>query len=416
MKSLSNHQKKSLPIIAAILAIGAVLAMTILFWNKNGGEGGAGEDAHGHAETEKTEGAKESRTAGEEGSEETHDDEGLVKLSVTQTEKAGITTSIAGPATINNMVKLPGEVRVNDDLTAHVVPRLSGVAESVPAQLGQTVKKGQVLAVISSPDLADLRSAANAAQVRLGMAKTVYEREKKLWQDRISAQQDYQQAEQALREAELALQTARSKLAALEVSVAGGALNRYELRAPFDAVVVEKHITLGEAVQENTNVFVLTDLSRVWVDIAVTPKDLGSVRSGASATVTATGSDLTAVGKVSYVGSLVGAQTRTATARVVIANPGGAWRPGLFVDVMLVQGTKQAAVAVPVNAIQTVEDKPVVFVAVEGGFRAQPVVTGTIDGKGVEILEGLRPGTRYVNGGSFVLKAELGKGSAEHGH
>ena len=416
MTPLNNHQKKNLPIIAAIVAVGVVLALAILFWNRGSKEGSAGEDVHGHAESQQVEHAKEGSSAGKEGAEEEHDDEGVVKLTVMQAEQAGITTAVAGPAAISNTVRLPGEVRVNDDLTAHVVPRLGGVAESVPAQLGQSVKKGEVLAIISSPELADLRSAANAAQVRLGLAKTIYEREKKLWQDRISAQQDYQQAEQALREAELTVQAARSKLAALEVGAAGGALNRYELRAPFDAVVVEKHITRGEAVQENTNVFVLTDLSRVWVDIAVSPKDLASVRSGATATVTATGSDLRAVGKVSYVGALVGAQTRTATARVVIDNPGGAWRPGLFVDVALVQGTKQAAVAIPVDALQTVEDKPVVFVVNEGGFRAQPVVAGTNDGKGVEILEGLRAGTRYVNGGSFVLKAELGKGSAEHGH
>ncbi|MDN4040318.1 efflux RND transporter periplasmic adaptor subunit, partial [Massilia sp. YIM B02443] len=99
----------------------------------------------------------------------------------------------------------------------------------------------------------------------------------------------------------------------------------------------------------------------------------------------------------------------------MIDNPGGAWRPGLFVDVALVQGTKQAAVAIPADAIQTVEDKPVVFVVTEGGFRTQPIVAGINDGKGVEILEGLAAGTRYVNRGSFVLKAELGKGSAEHG-
>ena len=416
MTPLQNHRKKNLPIIAAIVAVGVVLAMAILFWNKGSAEGSDGGDAHGHAESGEKEGAKEAGGAGDERAEDEHKDEGVVKLPVMQAEKAGITTAVAGAATIENIVKLPGEVRVNDDLTAHVVPRLGGVAESVPAQLGQTVKKGQVLAVISSPELADLRSAASAAQVRLGLAKTIYEREKKLWEDRISAQQDFQQAEQALREAELTLQAARSKLAALEVGAGGGGLNRYELRAPFDAVVVEKHITRGEAVQENTNVFVLTDLSRVWVDVAVTPKDLASVRSGATAVVSATGSDMKAVGKVSYVGALVGAQSRAATARVVIDNPGGAWRPGLFVDVALVQGTKQAAVAIPADAIQTVEDKPVVFVVTEGGFRTQPIVAGINDGKGVEILEGLAAGTRYVNRGSFVLKAELGKGSAEHDH
>lgn len=391
-------ERSNKPLIAAILAIGLVLALVILFWDRDGG----GDDAHSHdKEAEAT---------------EAHADEGVVKLSEEQIRSAGITLASAGPATITNTIRLPGEIRVNEDLTAHVVPRLPGVAEAAPAELGQAVKKGQVLAVISSPALADLRSALDAARTRLTLATTLYEREKKLWQDRISPEQDYLLARQARREAELAEQAARSKLASLDVKTGGGALSRYELRAPFDGIVVEKHITLGEAVQENTNVFVLSDLSRVWVDMAVTPKDLGTVRSGVDAIITAPTAGLSAKGKVSYVGALVGAQTRSAVARVVIDNPEGAWRPGLFVDVTLAQGRRDAQVAVPLGAIQSVDDKPSVFVATVDGFRAQPVRTGIVDGETVEILDGLAPGARYVNVGSFVLKAELGKGSAEHSH
>jgi len=406
MNTESNRSKTSLPLIAAIVVLGAVLAVVILFWNRDG----AAPDSHGdvsHAAT---------GAGTPEGEKDTDADDELIRLSAAQIKSAGITTAVSAPASITNMIRLPGEVRVNEDLTAHVAPRLSGIAESSLAELGQSVKKGQVLAVISSPALADLRSTLDAAQSRLVLARTLYEREKKLWQDRISAEQDYLQAQQAFREAELAVQTARSKLTALDVKTGGGALNRYELRAPFDAMVVEKHITLGEAVQENTNVFVLSDLSRVWVDLAVTPKDLGTVRSGVAATVTAPTAGMSAKGRVSYVGSLVGAQTRSAIARVVIDNPQGAWRPGLFVDVMLAQGTRMAPVTVAASAIQTVEDKPSVFVATPDGFRAQPVKTGTVDGDTVEILEGLAPGVRYVNQGSFVLKAELGKDSAGHGH
>jgi len=414
MTAPNKQNKKSMPLIAAIVAVGAVLALAILFWNR---EPAGDDDGHGHAESAHTEAPKAAAKDGaKEGAEEEHGDEDVVKLGAEQIKSAGITSAIAGPATITNTIRLPGEVRVNEDLTAHVVPRLPGVAESAPVELGQSVKKGQVLAVISSPALADLRSSLDAAQTRLALAKTLYEREKKLWQDRISAEQDYLQAQQAFREAELAAQTARSKLTALDVKTGGGALNRYELRAPFDGVVVEKHITIGEAVAENTNVFVLSDLSRVWVDLAVTPKDLGTVRSGVDATITAPTAGLSAKGKVSYVGSLVGAQTRSAIARVIIDNPEAAWRPGLFVDVLLSQGTRVAPVTVPVGAIQTVEDKPSVFVVTEEGFRAQPVRTGIVDGPAVEILEGLAPGVRYVNNGSFVLKAELGKGSAEHAH
>jgi len=135
--------------------------------------------------------------------------------------------------------------------------------------------------------------------------------------------------------------------------------------------------------------------------------------------VKASAFDARASGKITYVGSLLGEQTRTAKARVALANPDRAWRPGLFVSVDVPSGLASdaaAAVTVAADAIQTVDDKPVVFVKAAGGFRAQPVVPGRSDGKLTEILKGLSAGAQYAAAGSFVLKAELGKDSAEHAH
>jgi cobalt-zinc-cadmium efflux system membrane fusion protein len=400
-------QNKSYRAVFVIVAIGVVLGAAILFWKKDSGAP-AGEG--GQEEKPAAAGKAETRKAGPKHGGE----EGLVHLTPQQIQQAGIQTAAADAATIENAVQLPGEVRFNEDRTAHIVPRLPGVADSVQAALGQKVIKGQVLAVISSPELAELRSTLNAARTRLDLARTTYEREKKLWEDKISAQQDYLQAQQAYQEARIAANNAQSKLSALGVTAGNGALNRYELRAPFDGVIVEKHISLGEAVKEDANVFLLSDLSRVWVDVVVAPKDLGVVRVGETATVKAAAADLSATGKVSYVGALVGEQTRSATARVELVNPSLAWRPGLFVNVSLVQGSKRAAVAVRSDALQTVEDKPVVFVEVAEGFKAQPVVVGARDKSYTEILQGLAAGTTYAATGSFVLKAEQGKSSAEH--
>ncbi|MFK3741338.1 efflux RND transporter periplasmic adaptor subunit [Massilia sp. TN1-12] len=410
MKSIT--ETKSWKPVMLVVIIGVVLAVAIMFWKRDAGTG-AGEGAE-RAEAQAS--AKEGKggQAAEEGGHES--EEGLVRLTAPQIEQAGIKTMTAAAATVATTVQLPGEVRFNEDRTAHVVPRLPGVAEAVPAELGQTVKKGQVLAVISSPELAEMRSTLNAARTRLDLTRTTYEREKKLWQDKISAEQDYLQAQQAYQEAQIAERNAQSKLTALGVTPASGGLNRYELRAPFDGVIVEKHISLGEAVKEDANVFLLSDLSRVWVNVIVTPKDLGFVRVGETATVKAAAADLVASGKVTYVGALVGEQTRSATARVELANPSMAWRPGLFVNVELVQGSKHAAVAVSNDALQTVEEKQVVFVKVDEGFKAQPVTVGANDGKFVEIREGLRAGAVYADKGSFVLKAEQGKDGAEHGH
>jgi len=408
MKSITET-KSWKPVLLVVVA-GAVLAAAILFWKKDAGAGASegGERAEAQVPAKEGKGGHGAEESGHES------EEGLVRLTAPQIEQAGIKTLAAGAATVATTVQLPGEVRFNEDRTAHVVPRLPGVAESVLAELGQTVKKGQVLAVISSPELAEMRSTLNAARTRLDLTRTTYEREKKLWQDKISAEQDYLQAQQSYQEAQITARNAESKLSALGVTLTSGGLNRYELRAPFDGVIVEKHISLGEAVKEDANVFLLSDLSRVWVNVIVTPKDLGFVRVGENAIVKATAADLSATGKVTYVGALVGEQTRSATARVELVNPSMTWRPGLFVNVELVQGSKEAAVAVSNDALQTVEDKQVVFVKVDEGFKAQPVTVGANDGKFVEIREGLRAGTVYANSGSFVLKAEQGKGSAAH--
>jgi cobalt-zinc-cadmium efflux system membrane fusion protein len=101
---------------------------------------------------------------------------------------------------------------------------------------------------------------------------------------------------------------------------------------------------------------------------------------------------------------------------VVLDNPKGAWRPGLFVNVEVVSEETAAPVTISADAVQNVGEKPVVFLKVDGGFIAQPVKLGRSDGKRVEVLQGLQAGAAYAAAGSFVVKSELGKASAEHTH
>lgn len=394
-------KKSHKPILGVILA-GLVLGAVILSWSKDDGKAGVTkplfQEQHGEYE------------------EQAEHKEGLIPMSGDQIKSAGIVMVKAGPASIGTIVQLPGEVKFNEDRTAHVVPRLLGVAESVRADLGQQVKKGQILAIISSPELADLRSGLLAAQKRLALARLTYEREKKLWQEKISAEQDYLQAQQAFREAEIQVQTAKAKLTALGADVGDGKLNRYELRAPFDGIVVEKHIAQGEAVKEDANIFLLSDLSSVWVEAVVTAKDLEAIRVGELVNIKSSSTNSVATGKVNYVGSLLGEQTRTAKARVVIANPHMAWHPGLFVNISLMRGKKEVSVAVQSDAVQTLDGKTVVFTGVQEGFQVNPVQTGLSDGNMVEILDGLQSDTPYATKGSFIVKAQQGRGSVEHEH
>ena len=329
---------------------------------------------------------------------------------------AGVSLDTAGAATVSSTLQLPGEIRFNEDRTAHVVPRVAGVVEQVPVVLGQAVKQGQVLAVISSATVSDQRSELQAAQKRLALARTTYDREKKLFEEKISPEQDVLQAEQAWREAEIAVANARQKLQAVGAEISGGSLNRYELRAPFDGVVVEKHITLGEQVREDAQVFTLSDLRTVWAQISVPAQALPQVQLGRQVTIRSTSFEQQAQGKVDYVGSLIGEQTRTALARVVVVNPDMTWRPGLFVNVEVSAGTSAAAVTVASDAVQTYEGKSVVFLHTPAGFMAQPVTVGRTDAKRAEIVQGLQAGSRYAATGAFVIKAEAGKSSASHEH
>lgn len=399
--------KQSNKPVAAVIVAGVALGATILVWNKGDADPHAEKAAHAeHADD------KDPRQAGERG-----EDPALVPMTAEQVRTAGIVVAQAGPAAIGTVLQFPGEVKFNEDRTAHVVPRLPGVAESVQADLGQKVRKGQVLAIISSPELAEMRSTLFAAQKRLALAQLTYEREKKLWQDKISAEQDFLQARQAYHEAQIQAQSASAKLDALGTDGGNqGALNRYVLRAPFDGVVVEKHIALGESVKEDANVFLLSDLSTVWVEINVAAHDIEAVRAGEPVTIRSASTSSTASGKISYVGSLLGEQTRTAKARIAIANPGMAWRPGLFVNVVMAQGVKQVAVAVQAGAVHTVDGKTVLYSAAPQGFKAVPVRTGVTDGAMVEILEGVPAGASYAASGSFVVKAQQAKGSAGHEH
>ena len=282
-------------------------------------------------------------------------EEGKLELDAEQIEAAGITLDTARTISLAQVVSLPGEIRFNEDRTAHIVPRLPGIVDSVPANLGQAVKQGELLAVISSPQLSDQRSEFAAAQRRL-------------------------------------------------------------LRAPFAGVLVEKHLTQGEPVDGTANVFTLSDLSSVWATFNVPAQLLGQVRVGSKVKVLAQALDSEVEGTVSYIGDLLGEQTRAATARVTLSNPESTWRPGLFVSVQVAEATRKEVLTVADGAVQNVDGEDVVFVRVADGFVVQPVKLGISDGQRVEVLEGLRAGSQVAASGSFILKSELGKGSAEHGH
>lgn len=348
--------------------------------------------------------------------------EGRISMDETTARTAGIRIDTAAPARIRSTRQLQGEIQFNQDRLVRVVPRLGGVITGVSKNLGDRVKRGDVLAVIESQELGNLKSEYLAARQRLDMARTTFDREKKLWEEKISAEQDYLASRQALAEARIAQRNAEQKLTglgftrdALQRQNLDG-LTRLDIRAPIDGVVIEKKIAAGEAVGADATMYVIADLSTVWAEMTIYPADLNNVKTGQKVRVKAAALNADAEGVISYVGALIGEQSRTAKARVTLRNPDQRWRPGLFVAVEVVQDEAEVPVAVPVAAIQTLRDWKVVFARFGDVFEARPVELGRSDGELVEIVSGLAPGTQYAATNSFVLKADIGKAGASHDH
>lgn len=351
--------------------------------------------------------------------------EGRVELTPEAIQHAGIGIETAGPARIKTVLELPGEIKLNADKVVHVVPRVSGVVTEVYKNLGDEVRHDEIIAVIDSRELAELKSEYLASIRRVELAQATFERIERLWKQKISSEKDYLASRQALSEAKIKMQEAKQKLLSLGhtqndldriLDKQDASLTRYELCVHFEGVVIEKHISVGEAVKADADCFVLADLSTVWAEVTIYAKDLNVVRVGQNVTVKSRVLGLEVDGTLTYIGPLVGEQTRTARGIIVVQNPAGQWRPGLFVTVEIVQEEVSVPVAVPVDAIQTYRDWSVVFVQYGNFFEVRPVELGRSDGQWVEILRGISHGEKYVAHNSFILKAELGKAGATHDH
>lgn len=351
--------------------------------------------------------------------------EGRVQLSEDAVRTSAIQVETAGPVKMRTIVELPGEIALNGDRVTHVVPRMSGVLREIRKNQGDAVRKGEVIAVIDSRELAEAKRQLIETAQQLEFARKAFEREEGLWKKNIASEASYLAEERAHREAGLKHRSARQQLEALGVDAAtlqslleqpDTNLTRYELRAPFDGTLIDKKVAVGQAVTDHEDLFTVADLSTVWVNVTVYAKDLNAVRAGQEVTIRSDALDSEARGKIVYVGSLVGGEARSATARVVLPDPTRRWRPGLFVAARVVQEEVTVPVAVKREGLQTFRDWDVVFVRVGDLFEARPLELGRKEGEWVEVLSGLRPGEKYASANSFILKADLGKAGASHDH
>jgi cobalt-zinc-cadmium efflux system membrane fusion protein len=420
-KPARRNKRILLTILGGLGLIGVTAAATVAIEHRLHEED-AGHEAHGHDEhghDEHGEGEQGHDDGGDEHGKEGHaEGKDKVKLTPAMLANAKIGIRTAAPGKVSVTLSLPGEVALNTERVAHVSPRVGGSVREVKRQLGDSVKKGDVLAILDSRELAEMQRDLAAAKERLDLAESNFKRQEQLWLEKISAEKDFLAAKQALAEAKIEFRAASQKLAAgAGARASGGGL---VLTAPLDGTIIEKHAVVGEVLSDQKLAFVIADLSTLWVNVTVYSKDLPRVHVGQRAIVRAEGIGEPAAGQVTYIDRVVGEQTRSATARVVLDNPSSKWRPGLFATADIALEDVDAAIVIAHDAVQRVESKNVVFVQDGDVFVPHPVVVGRqgFNEKREIVVEvqGVSPGEKYAAENSFILKAELGKSEAGHEH
>ncbi|RIK63135.1 MAG: efflux RND transporter periplasmic adaptor subunit [Planctomycetota bacterium] len=378
-----------------------------------------------------------------------HEHGGEVKLTPDAIARYGVKVEAASLYKLQPSFIAPARVAYNAESMAHVGTPLPGRVVDLAVRLGDRVKKGDALLIVESPELGEAQNdflgkqiAAKAAESAVELAQGALDRAKGLYEETGGiALEEVKKREGELKAAQASLLTAQAaatasenKLhllgmdqAAVEKLRSTGEVNpKFTIIAPLDGEVVEREVKFGELVnREKEALIVLADLSTLWVLADVPEARLPEIAIGADAWIHAGSLDPHRhEGQVSYIAPQIDPRTRTAAVRIVVKCEHGALRPGAFVQVEISKTDRNAeepppVVAVPEDAIQTVEGRSVVFVPVpkeENTFVERAVTVGKPVGGMVPVLSGLVEGEQFVAAGTFVMKAELGKSTAEHQH
>ncbi|HEY6528705.1 MAG TPA: efflux RND transporter periplasmic adaptor subunit [Cellvibrionaceae bacterium] len=192
-------------------------------------------------------------------------------------------------------------------------------------------------------------------------------------------------------------------------------LKTYSLTSALNGVVAERAINIGEQTNDKT-AFVVIDLATVWVEVAVFPHDANKIRVGQKVRISNPPHDTNAVGEIIALALIGTHSNQSLNTRVLLQNAERKWTPGLFVNADVLLTKKAVPVAICNEALQDYEGKQVVFVKEKEGFKPRSVKLGRSDVEFTEVLSGISAGEIYASKNSFVIKAELGKGEAEHEH
>lgn len=354
----------------------------------------------------------------EHGGEEGEGEEEAVKLSPEAMARSGVKVAPVTMGSLKGSVEVAAEVQLNPDNVAHISPLVDGQLVDVGVKIGDKVEAGQELTTLRSVALGQARADLNRTMAFRKVTKQNLDRQKQLRAEGISSQRSLLEARFAFDEANAEQSAALSRLRVFGVK--GGVGPGLSLSSPISGMVIERHATRGESVSPEKTLFVIGDLSRVWVIGRVYEKQISKVAPGMQATLSlAAYPSRTWTGTVDYVASVLDEETRTLPVRVEIDNPDGALKPGLFGTLRLAMAANSGSVVlVPETAVQTMENRPVVFIPghEEGEFEMKVVTIGRASDGLIEIIEGLDRDSKVVVKGGFVLKSELMRGQLGHGH
>jgi membrane fusion protein, heavy metal efflux system len=341
----------------------------------------------------------------------------VVPLTKDAVDRAGLVVTAVSTQAQAEDVLLPGTVEPNAYGQVSVTPLVGGRVVRVSAQLGDRVRRGQSIAQVYSPELADARTKYVAARSMLEAHDRELQRTQKLVELGAASRQELERihAEHSAQIAEV--ESARSRLQLLgavedDATATGSrdASATFDVTAPIDGVVTERLANVGLNVDPAAKLFTIVDLSNVWVIANAYEQDLHRIRDGARATVTLKAyPELSLEGRVRYIDPQLSENTRTAKVRVEIANPRGELRLGMYAEVVIVAAASTSAVVIPRSAVQNVGRHQVVYLAAPNDltkFTEREVQVGRSMGDLLEIVSGVNAGDSVVSKGSFFVRAE----------
>ena len=342
-----------------------------------------------------------------------HGELAVLKVEPSMLRDLRVTTAKVEERTGGDSTTILGELRVNESAYAEVGAPIPSRIVRFEAAPGGTVRAGQTLAILQSPEIGKAKADMITAQSHVDLARQVLERKRRLGAERIVSQREIQEAESGLASAEAELRSARASLQSLGLgSTDDGTLDspQYMLRSPVGGVVIERAGMQGQMAEPSQPLFRVGDLRVLWLTVHAFERDAVRIHPGAKAKIVfAALPGQTFTGKVALVGEQVDLDSRTVPVRIEVRNDKRTLRPGMSATAFLTAGNGTGNVlAVPAASLQRTGERWVVFVPrSDDEFEIRTVGRGRDLGGEVEIVSGLKIGETVVVDGAFLLKAQV---------